>query len=372
LRKETGVDYDPPRTRQEFGASRARLRSNHGARILVIRSEQKAGVFMSFPKRALALMAAVLALVQASTADSITTLFAGNGGPVPPGGALFELRVTKPGGVEIQAMDLNIFGYNVHYGVRVYVTPDTYVGKETNASAWTLVAQASGVSESHNIPAHVDLPDFHLAPGSYGMAVYLDFQRLWITTGTGTNQNFANADISLRNGATMSQFFGGFKISPRTWNGTLYYDGGPPPVTTYCTGWPASPGPAEIEFTGTPSASSANGFTLFSYYNISNTPDPGVLMYGLQGPAAIPFATGGTLCVQGPIERTPVVLVGSPSHDGFQIDMNAYAAGVLGGHPLPALRVPGTVVNCQWWGKRLPPQSFDHMLTNALAYTIEP
>ena len=31
--------------------------------------------------------------------------------------------------------------------------------------------------------------------------------------------------------------------------------------------------------------------------------------------------------------------------------MNAFAVGVLGGVPLPALTQVGTTVGCQWWGR---------------------
>src|SRR5688572_16045254 len=125
---------------------------------------------MVFAKRSLTAIAAGLALAQASSADSITTLFAGTS--VSVGGALFELRVTNPNGVLIEAMDLNVFGYGAHYSVKVYITPDTYLGKEHVPQAWSVAAQATGVSTVHNNPTYVDLPDFWLPPGSYGLAIY--------------------------------------------------------------------------------------------------------------------------------------------------------------------------------------------------------
>ena len=105
----------------------------------------------------------------------------------------------------------------------------------------------------------------------------------------------------------------------------------------------------------------------------------GILFYRVNGAAmAVPFQ-GGTLCVQPPLSRTPVVNSGgtpSPADDCtgvFSIDMNAFAVGSLGGNPLPALTVPGTKVHVQWWG-RDPSSSAPNgtTLSDALQYFVCP
>jgi hypothetical protein len=103
----------------------------------------------------------------------------------------------------------------------------------------------------------------------------------------------------------------------------------------------------------------------------------GLLFYGVSGRTAIPFQ-GGTLCVSLPIRRTPVVDSGgtpNPFDDCtgvYSLDMKAFATGALGGSPIPELLVPGTLVQCQWWGRDpgfAPPN--DTSLSNAIEYEVQ-
>jgi streptogramin lyase len=131
-----------------------------------------------------------------------------------------------------------------------------------------------------------------------------------------------------------------------------------------------------IGSTGLPSASASSGFAVHAS-NVRNM-KPGLLFYGFAGPASVAFQ-GGTLCVQSPLKRAPVVSSGGtplPASDCtgvYSIDVNAFAQGLLGGSPHPLLSTPGTTVHCQWWGRDpgFPPPN-NTTLSNGLQYRVCP
>lgn len=122
----------------------------------------------------------------------------------------------------------------------------------------------------------------------------------------------------------------------------------------YCTAKLNSLGCTPVmSYTGVASASANSGFVVRADSVLNNK--VGLLLYSTSGRGATPFA-GGTLCVQAPLRRTTSASSGGnpPPNDcsgAFAMDFNAFAAGALGGTPSAALRVPGSVVRAQWWGR---------------------
>jgi glucose/arabinose dehydrogenase len=149
------------------------------------------------------------------------------------------------------------------------------------------------------------------------------------------------------------------------------------PRATYCSGKFNSLGCLPtIASTGMPSASQGVGFVV-TCSDVRNQ-KPGLLFYSVNGQASTPFQ-GGTLCVNPPVKRTPATNSGGsalPANDCtgiYSIDMNLFAVGGLGGTPLPALLVHGTVVDCQWWGRDPGfPAPNNTTLSNGLEYQVCP
>lgn len=140
----------------------------------------------------------------------------------------------------------------------------------------------------------------------------------------------------------------------------------------YCEGKVNSLGctPA-MTFSGLSSTGATSGFTVAAHGEL--TDKLGLLLYSVTGPSSIPFQ-GGTLCVQSPL-RTPAQSSGGTGActGRYEVDMNAFARGLAGGNPHPALLVPGTSVWVQAWGRDpgFPPPD-NTSLSNGLRYVVLP
>jgi hypothetical protein len=141
-------------------------------------------------------------------------------------------------------------------------------------------------------------------------------------------------------------------------------------VIAYCTGDTSANGCApSMSGVGVPSASAATPFSI--RVQQLDGQRSGLVFYGVNGPAALPFGTG-VLCVAPPTQRTPTLNSGGSSGacDGeLLLDWNAYLVASPGalGTPFQA----GDLVWSQtWW--RDPAATSGTRLSKALQFTQAP
>ena len=174
----------------------------------------------------------VMALVVAGpgSAVSITTLFASDNRNNIGGTNLFDVNVLNPGGLQIQQLEVNTSASSgTPISLDVYRKAGTYVGSEANAGVWNLVASGNGTAAGTNNPTAVDITDFNLGPGVSGILIHNKDYQAEYTNGTGGNQFYSNADLSLTMGAATNVLHTAPAFTPRVWNGTIIYDPTPIP-----------------------------------------------------------------------------------------------------------------------------------------------
>ena len=134
---------------------------------------------------------------------------------------------------------------------------------------------------------------------------------------------------------------------------------------SFCVGKPNTQGcTASVTLSGTSSATLAAPFTIGAVDVLPAA--NGILFYGY-GAGSAPFL-GGTLCVSGPIRRTPGQNSGgaAPCSGSYALDFNAYVQSGID----PAL-VPGQAVYAQYW-YRDPLGTGGSGLSNGAAFTVGP
>lgn len=189
--------------------------------------------------RKLLFAVAVLAAMTSVAAgqSSITTLFASNNSGSAGGGVYFDVQVAALP-LEVVGLELNTnAAVGTPFGFELYTRPGTYVGFTGSPAGWTLAATGTGVAAGLNMPSPITLAaPFELPTGGpTGIAIALiggpGSASQAYTNGTGGNQFYQNADLSLTLGAATNVLFSGSAFTPRVWNGTIYYNVIPEPAT---------------------------------------------------------------------------------------------------------------------------------------------
>jgi len=166
----------------------------------------------------------VLSISTFSNAGVITTTFETNNSYA---GNMFDLT-TFNNSLLITAADLNLSSEGSNALVSIYTREGGYSGFESSSIGWTLQGQENVLSMGDNNATSFDFTDFALNANTlYG--IYLTVSD-YNTSGvsmlyTNGSNSYLNTDIQLDLGIGKgSNDFTGSSFTPRTWNGSLYYN----------------------------------------------------------------------------------------------------------------------------------------------------
>ncbi len=166
--------------------------------------------------------------VRPASAQTLETIYTGGNGGASLWTVYFNLTVNTA--VTIQTLEVNSNSAGgLAFTLDVYVTASgaSYATNTTNPSAWTLVSTGGGGTTAgttqHSV---VDVPDFTLNPGTYGVAIRYIGAGPSYTDGTGSNTTYSTPEMTLVAGASQASTtaaFAGAVNTPRVWNGTINY-----------------------------------------------------------------------------------------------------------------------------------------------------
>jgi hypothetical protein len=167
----------------------------------------------------------------------LTTLFAANNGYA---GNMFDITPATSL-TEITAIDVNESTAGDPLEIQVYYKTGTCVGYDTDPAAWTLLGIFTGTSAGLDNPSFIHMAGTGVswdAGQVYGLYVHLENYpsvtgSLQYTNAT-SPPTYANAELSATcyYGNAHPAFSNTFTY--RVWNGTIYYEAGPPlPLTVF-------------------------------------------------------------------------------------------------------------------------------------------
>jgi hypothetical protein len=158
-------------------------------------------------------------------ASTITTIFASNNQNAAGGANYFDVNVLSPGGILVTSLAVNTnAGAGSGLAVNIYTRTGTAFGFEGSSVGWTLVSSGSGVSSGLDSPSFIEVADFALGTGLTGFAIHNANYSSRYTNGTGANEFYSNADLTLTMGSATNALFTPPLFDPRVWNGQITYD----------------------------------------------------------------------------------------------------------------------------------------------------
>lgn len=151
-----------------------------------------------------------------SGTDSLNSMNGGGNGC--GGGVMFDLIAINT--FNIDSFKANAYGSGSN--IKIYYKNGTYVGSETNQSAWTL---HETVNMSYG-SGYINIPLTNPLPVNAGdtVAIYINYYSGY-ANGNGANQIITNNDMTFKAGVGLCSDFGGTN-NPRVFDGRIYYGSG--------------------------------------------------------------------------------------------------------------------------------------------------
>ncbi|THB80968.1 MAG: hypothetical protein D3926_04570, partial [Desulfobacteraceae bacterium] len=143
-------------------------------------------------------------------------------------GAMFDITAER---------NIKITGFDIHHSsssavtVEVYTTPGGYSGKEGNAGEWTLLGTDTITPNRTGAATFIDVGGLQVKAGqTYGIYITDTGAASGSLLYTNGSEIFDNDEIRINTGAGVAYPFG-TAFSPRSFNGSVYYDVLPPDET---------------------------------------------------------------------------------------------------------------------------------------------
>ena len=149
--------------------------------------------------------------------DLFTTMVSGNGST----GNMFDITAYTE--LTIDSFYVNVDGASV---MEVWYKEGSYLGFQSNSSAWTLAGSNNVVFAGMNNNSLLAIGGITIPAGeTYGIYVAITSgSTINYTNGNGTNEIYQNNDMQIECGAGGSYF--SVTIASRVWNGTVFYTAG--------------------------------------------------------------------------------------------------------------------------------------------------
>ncbi len=147
--------------------------------------------------------------------SSLTTTFAGGN---CQDGNMFDVKALNSITITGFALNLEFTGT-----VEVYYKVGTWVGFDTNASAWTKLGSQYVTGAGLGVPTTLSVGGLTIPAGqTYGLYITATSHSSCSMQYTNGTTDYQNTDLIIYHGAGKSYPFGA-TFTPRIWNGTIYY-----------------------------------------------------------------------------------------------------------------------------------------------------